>query len=232
MIHRFDPIKSVLPLAQTKLWPELQPTTTLGLVLYGGTAIALRIGHRSSVDFDFFTSAPLDKKAIRDLLPVVQRGEVTQEDPNTLAVITHPKGFETSGVRISFFGGLRLGRVGTPERTKDGVLEVASLDDLMATKLVVILNRVECKDYRDIAAMISAGVRLERGLAAASLMHPHAFQPQESLRALTYFEGGDLGKLSRSERTVLIEAARNVRDLPPLPPLTPFLGIEPLSSEK
>jgi hypothetical protein len=232
LIPRFDPIKSVLPLPQSKIWPELQPTTTLGLVLYGGTAIALRLGHRSSVDFDFFTSAPLDKKAIRDRLPFVHRGEVTQEDPNTLAIITHPDGFEQSDVRVSFFGGLALGRVGTPERTKDGVLDAASLDDLMATKVVVILNRVECKDYRDIAAMISAGVRLDKGLAAAALMHPHAFQPQESLRALTFFEGGDLDKLSRSERTVLIEASRHVRDLPPLPPLTPYLGIEPLPSEE
>ena len=90
-------------------------------------------------------------------LPFVHRGEVTQEDPNTLAVITHPDGFEKSDVRVSFFGGLRFGRTGTPERTKDGVLDVASLDDLMATEVVVILNRVECKDYRDIAAMISAG---------------------------------------------------------------------------
>lgn len=201
-------------------------------MLYGGTAIALRLGHRSSVDFDFFTSAPLDKKAIRDRLPFVKRGEVTQEDPNTLSVIAHPDGFERSDVRVSFFGGIRFGRVGTPERTRDGVLDVASLDDLMATKVVVILNRVECKDYRDIAAMISAGVRLDKGLAAAVLMHPHAFQPQESLRALTFFEGGDLGKLSRSERTVLIEASRHVRDLPPLPPLIPHLGIEPLPSEK
>lgn len=232
MIQSFDPIKNVLPPPQLRIWPELQPTTTLGLVLYGGTAIALRLGHRSSVDFDFFTSAPLDKKTIRERLPFVNRGEVTQEDPNTLAVIAHPDGFEKSDVRISFFGGLRFGRTGTPERTKDGVLDVASLDDLMATKVVAILNRVECKDYRDIAAMISAGVRLEKGLAVAALMHPHAFQPQESLRALTFFEGGDLGKLARSEKTVLIEASRRVRDLPPLPPLTPYLGFEPLPSEK
>ncbi|MBK8870543.1 MAG: nucleotidyl transferase AbiEii/AbiGii toxin family protein [Elusimicrobia bacterium] len=231
MIKRFKPIKRVLPKAQLSLWPQLKPTTTLGLVLYGGTAIALRLGHRSSVDFDFFTSAPLDKKAIRDRLPIVNRGEVTQEDPNTLSLLTHPVGLESSNVKLSFFGGLRLGRVGTPERTQDEVLDVASLDDLMATKLVVIMNRIESKDYQDIAAMISAGVRLDKGLATATLMHPHAFQPQESLRALTFFEGGDLKKLSRSEKTTLIEASRSVRDLPPLPPLTPYLGTEPLLSE-
>lgn len=32
----------------------------LGFALYGGTAIALRLGHRTSVDFDFFNDRPLD----------------------------------------------------------------------------------------------------------------------------------------------------------------------------
>jgi hypothetical protein len=39
----------------------LPPAQRLGFVLYGGTAIALRLGHRSSVDFDFFTADPLKK---------------------------------------------------------------------------------------------------------------------------------------------------------------------------
>ena len=47
-----------------------------------------------------------------------------------------------------------FGRVGTPEVTVDSTLQVASLDDLMATKLKVILQRAEAKDYRDLAAMI------------------------------------------------------------------------------
>jgi hypothetical protein len=44
-----------LPIAQQHLWQELRPARDLGFVLYGGTAIALRLGHRPSVDFDFFT---------------------------------------------------------------------------------------------------------------------------------------------------------------------------------
>ena len=88
---------------------------------------------------------------------------------------------------------------------------------------------MECKDYRDVAAMISAGVRLDKGLAVAQLMYPHAFQPQESLCALTYFEGGDLGELSSSERTVLIEAARQVHELPVVPPLSPSLSLVPIA---
>jgi hypothetical protein len=54
----------------------------------------------------------------------------------------------------------------------------------MATKLKVLLQRVEAKDYQDIAALIKAGVSLERGLAAARELYGHRFQPSESLKTL------------------------------------------------
>ena len=40
--------------------------------------------------------------------------------------------------------------------------------------------------------MIDAGISLKHGLAAARLMYGQAFQPSESLKAMVYFEGGDL----------------------------------------
>lgn len=54
MTRVFTPRMEILPPAQQRLWPELQPAAELGFALYGGTAIALRLGHRASVDFDFF----------------------------------------------------------------------------------------------------------------------------------------------------------------------------------
>jgi predicted nucleotidyltransferase component of viral defense system len=44
---------------------------------------------------------------------------------------------------------------------------VASFADLLATKLTVVLQRVEAKDYRDVAAMMRSGLKPEFGLAAA-----------------------------------------------------------------
>ena len=93
-------------------------------------------------------------------------------------------------------------------------MQVASLDDLMATKLKVILQRAEAKDYGDIAAMINEGVSLSKGLAAARAIFGPNFQPSESLKALTYFEDGDLSSLTESQKEVLIQAAVAVRDLP------------------
>ena len=50
----FDPDLSILPLHQRALWSELSVVPP-HYVLYGGTAIALRLGHRQSVDFDFMS---------------------------------------------------------------------------------------------------------------------------------------------------------------------------------
>jgi len=40
------------------------------------------------------------------------------------------------------------------------------------------------------------------------------FQPSESLKALVFFKDGDLNTLSASEKNTLIEAVKQVRDLP------------------
>lgn len=198
----------ILPAAQRALWPDLRPVQDLGFVLYGGTAIALRLGHRQSADFDFFSSRPVDREALRKALPFLQATTVRQDSRNTFEVAT------LLDVKVAFYGGLDFGRVRPPERTEDGVLRVASLADLMATKLKVILQRSEAKDYQDIAAMVRAGVSVAAGLAAAEQMFKPAFSPSESLKALVYFEGGDMQRLSAADRRVLIEAARGVRILP------------------
>jgi len=49
----FTPKLETLPLAQRALWQKLREVPS-EFVLYGGTAIALHLGRRESVDFDFF----------------------------------------------------------------------------------------------------------------------------------------------------------------------------------
>ncbi len=117
-------------------------------------------------------------------------------------------------VKVLFSGAMGFGRVGDPDMTEDGVLCVASLDDLMATKLKVVLQRAEAKDYRDIAAMVSAGVSLPKGLAAARAIFGYHYQPSESLKAIVYFKDGDLRMLTKDEKNSLVEAVSQVRDLP------------------
>lgn len=185
-------------------------------MLYGGTAIALQLGHRTSLDFDLFTDRLLNRQHISADLRFVRHSTLLQDQPQRLSFLASAAAGEQSEVKVSFFGTIDHGRVGEPSWTDDEVLQVASLDDLMATKLKTMLQRIEAKDYRDVAAMVKAGVCLSKGLASASRMYGSTnFQPAESLKASVYFEGGDLDQLTTEERRALAQAVREVRDLPP-----------------
>src|SRR5262249_48027374 len=152
-----------LPAAQREIWSRLAPAPHLSLVLYGGTAIALYLGHRPSIDFDFFSSEPLRKDDIRDAFGMGGETSILPDSVDTLAISVSTS---AGPVKLSFFGNLGIGRVSDPLQTIDGTLLVASLDDLLPTKLKAILDRAESKDYRDIAAMLRIGMSLSAGLAA------------------------------------------------------------------
>ena len=225
MSGMFKPRTSILPRAQQLLWPQLCATVAMGFVLYGGTAIALRLGHRPSVDFDFFSEKPLDRGAIQAAFPFIPQATVLQDERSVLSVIVPNADTEHAHVKVSFFGAIGFGRVGEPELTEDGVLQVASLDDLMATKVKVVLQRAEAKDYRDIAAMLGEGVSLAKGLAAAREIFGPNFQPSESLKALVYFEDGDLRALTSEDKGILVNAVSAVRELPHVPLLSSRLAV-------
>lgn len=226
LVPRLD----ALPGAQRHFWPLLQPLVGLGFVLYGGTAIALRLGHRQSVDFDFFTDRPLEARALRLHAPWLADATVLQEAPDTLTVLarlrdTRPPGATEEAVKISWFGALSFGRLADPAMTSDAVAQVASLEDLLATKLKALLQRVESKDYLDVAALLRSGVALDRGLAGARALYGQAFQPAECLKALVYFQGGDLDTLSAHTRTELIRAVAAIGPLPQVAVVSRILAL-------
>jgi Nucleotidyl transferase AbiEii toxin, Type IV TA system len=206
---RLEPKFFTLPTAQREIWTSLAAAPQLNFVLYGGTAIALHLGHRESLDFDFFRSDPLDKDQIRSKFQFVRGAAVLQDAPETLVVLAQ---MPAGTVKVSFFGGIRFGRVNDPLQTSDGGLLVASLDDLMATKLKATLDRAEAKDYRDIAEMISAGVSLPAGLSAFRQMF-HG-EPAQVLRAIGFFDDGDLNTLSVTDRSLLRSARDQVGKMP------------------
>ncbi len=153
---------------------------------------------------------------------------VLQDGRNAITVLvqqSNSNDSQPSFVKVSFFGMIDGGRVGEPEMTEDGVLQEASLDDLIATKVKVVLQRAEAKDYRDIAEMIKGGVSLAKGLAAAREIFGPQFQPSESLKALAYFDDGDLHTLTKDEKNTLIKAVSTVRDLPMVEILSKQLAV-------
>jgi hypothetical protein len=209
MPQHFDPRLDILPAAQKEIWPALSAAPRLSFVLYGGTAVALHLGHRQSVDFDFFRAEPLDKGQLRKAFDFLEKATVLQDTRDTLAVVaTVPSG----PVKISFFGGIGVGHVREPLRTRDEIMLVASLDDLMATKLKATLDRAEARDYRDIAEMIAAGVSLSSGLGAFRRMFNG--EPSQVLRAIGYFGDGDLPTLATADQELLRNARDQVLEVP------------------
>ena len=205
----FEPRIEILPLAQKEIWPQLAPAPGLSLVLYGGTAVALHLGHRVSIDFDFFSSEPLEKAKIETSFQFARSARTIQEEKNTLVLsVPMPSG----PVKVSFFGGMGLGRINDPLRTRDSVLLIASLEDLLATKLKAVLDRAEAKDYRDIAAMLSAGVSLETGLGVFAGNYRR--DPALPLKALGYFRDGDLPSLPKADQDLLRTARDGVSNVP------------------
>ena len=206
-----SPRLDVLPDAQRALWPALA-SVPRSFVLYGGTALALRLGHRQSIDFDFFSHDAFDHRELDRSMGWLRSATTLQESADTRTVLV-PGARE---VKVSFFGGIQFGRVGDPELTEDGVLRIASLPDLAGTKIKALLQRVEAKDYLDVAALLDH-VSLSIVLGAARTLFGPAFNPIVAQKALTYFEGGDLEQVPDAVRARLRDhAARRVElaDLP------------------
>jgi hypothetical protein len=208
----FTPRLDILPPPQRRLWAELAAVPA-EFVLYGGTALALHLGHRQSVDFDFFGNRPLDTALLAPAMPFLAGAIVTQRAPNTFSCTVDRGGV----IQLSFFGLPDLPRLSPPLIAPDTGLRVASLLDLAGTKASVVQVRAEAKDYIDIDALLRDGrIDLPTALAAAQAIYGAAFNPQNTLKALSYFEDGNLHRLPQSVRDRLARAAREV-DLDRLP---------------
>ena len=212
----FAPNLSILPAPQLRLWPELDCTPD-HFTLYGGTALAVRLGHRVSVDFDFFSSRPFDPDRLAGTLAYLQDAERVQVDSNTLTCRVDRGG----PVLVSFFGGLGLGQVAARERAAGRSFHVASLLDLAGTKVAVVQKRAEMKDYLDIDALLQHGVDLPTMLAAGGVVYGQNFNPLIALKALSYFD--DVPKLPLEVRHRLLAAVAAVDPARDLPSLTAIL---------
>jgi hypothetical protein len=88
---------------------------------------------------------------------------------------------------------------------------------LFLAKASVVQQRAEAKDYIDIDALLTDGrVDLPMALAAARTIHGMGFNPQSTLKALCYFDDGNLSRLPRHVKDRLVKAVREV-DLDRLP---------------
>jgi hypothetical protein len=149
MAFGFTPRLDILPLPQRRLWDEFSAVPP-EFMLYRGTALALHLGHRQSVDFDFFGNKPLDPARLVPVVSFLADAIVTQREPEIFSCAVDR-------------GGL---------------------------------------------------VKL-----AAHAIYGAQFNPQSTLKALSYFDDGNLHRLSEPVKVRLVKAAREV-DLDSLPAIT------------
>jgi hypothetical protein len=203
----FEPKLSVLPPEQRALWPRLSEVPAW-FTLCGGTAIALHLGHRESLDFDFFADRPLDPDRLLGSLSLLDGAMTIRKEENTLSCLI---GDADRPVQVSFFGVPRLRLTAPPLIAESNGIGIATLRDLAGMKAAVVQKRAEPKDYFDVDALMQAGIALEEALDVATLLYGDQFNPRITLKALTYFGEQRLAALPAALKARLRKAVRAVR---------------------
>jgi hypothetical protein len=166
----------------TKRNELLQKITEVGAGFYlaGGTALALQIGHRDSIDFDFFIEGTIDTTLLWEKIQNVFTPFTcikTQEEKDTLSCII------TEEIRLSFFG---YPYPLIAPALFDNNLKLASLRDIGAMKLSAITSRATLKDYIDIYFILK-DIPLTQLLEDCTRKFPQLDQ-NLILKSLVYFD--------------------------------------------
>lgn len=161
------------------LLKELQALPALSdMRLVGGTALALQLGHRTSVDLDLFGRFD-SQKSFRKIL--LEAGHSVE-------------GSDTGEVQTLFVDGVKVDLVNYPyDWISDPVLQdgvaLAGMDDIVAMKLSAAANRGKKKDFVDIATLLD-----RYSLAEMFARYQRKFAVTEisfALRGLTYFDDAE-----------------------------------------
>ena len=150
--------------------------------LVGGTAIALQIGHRRSIDFDLFTTKSVNKLKIKAAFqPDWAIHRVIWEDFNQLHLIVND-------VKMTFFC--------YPFNIKakvdfQNIIKMPSLLNLAAMKALALGGRAKWKDYVDLYFLFKDYCNLTDVSAKAKEIFEGSFNPKLFREQLTYYKDVD-----------------------------------------
>jgi len=154
--------------------PELADTR-----LVGGTALALQLGHRKSVDLDFFGIVPFDTQTLASLLSPIGELKILQDTK-------HIHIFMLNGVKIDFVNF-------TYPWMQDAVIEsgvrLAGIEDIAAMKVTAAIGRGTKKDFIDIANLLKI-YTMPQILTFYESKYPNASQFM-AIKSLLYFEDAE-----------------------------------------
>ncbi|MEW6089201.1 MAG: nucleotidyl transferase AbiEii/AbiGii toxin family protein [bacterium] len=132
----------ILDKKRIDLLPKLKFLKDAGFYLAGGTALALQIKHRTSVDFDFYSENDFDSQKIHQLFQSQNSKKLLVDTitENTLII-------EIDNISISLF--TYKYPLLKPFIISDE-LQLASLEDIAAMKLIAIIQRGVKRDFIDL----------------------------------------------------------------------------------
>jgi len=167
--------------------------------LAGGTAAAWHLGHRISVDLDFFGPASFDPTDLAGQLSELGLFRLERLAPDTLLG-------EWEGVRISVFR-YRYPLIAAPSRVLG--IAIAGLEDLAAMKLDAVSMRGTRRDFVDLYFIAEAGLSLadalqcyQRKYAGLNVNVVHV------VKSLAYFADAEIEPLPRMLKDVSWETVK------------------------
>ena len=173
---RFDAV----PESVRKLLLRLASHKALGdFALGGGTSLALRFGHRVSVDLDFFTTHEFSPDELFGSLGL-EAATIVGRAKNTLTV-------DADGVKLDLLR--HAYQLLEPVDQLDGVTLI-SLPDLAAMKLNALANRGSKKDFFDLARLLDQ-FALPQMIVFFSEKYP-ATDPFTVIRSLAWFDDAEM----------------------------------------
>lgn len=130
-----------------------------GLALGGGSACALRLGHRTSADLDLFALTPLDPPALLASLAVIGERRLRGISASELALVI-------DGVELS---ATSLGRDPLEPPSEHRQVKLLSMADLAELKVTAAVGRAAVRDLCDLHLLCNAGADLERAIRASEI---------------------------------------------------------------
>lgn len=171
---------NILDEKRKTILPLLKNFSEEGFYLAGGTGLALQMGHRDSIDFDFFKKGDYDTGEMIEKIESVFKDHriiITQEEKNTVSCVID------GDVRLSFFGY-------TQEVVKPLIeteyFKIASMEDIACMKLRALAKRAVEKDYVDLYFILK-NIPLDDLLDFCEKKFP-SFNRILTLKSLSYFD--------------------------------------------
>ena len=165
--------------------------------LVGGTSLALQMGHRKSIDLDFFGKFESDSFLIKDILKNIGSIQVIQETKFIFQYIVN-------GVKIDF---VNYPYDWISEKIEEDKIILASPKDIAAMKLSAITNRGTKKDFIDLFELLDR-FSLSEMLGFYKEKYADGV-PFMTLKSLTWFEDAEDDPMPTMFRNYSWESVKN-----------------------